>query len=171
MAVAKFSVNFFFAASREESQHPARQTQPHREYRQRDHQRRLVGEKRYGSGETAGDAANDPEGLRAGLGKAGLFQPAAHGGPFLLGGTVFLHVLEHDRDILALLGGLLGRIAATAAGAACRLGHRGDALLGRIVAAGKSEPHAAKREHQQETDRKDHWLTLSRASASSFSRL
>ena len=105
------------------------------------------------------------------LGKAGLLQPAPHGGPLFLGGAVFLHVLEHRRDVLALLGGVLNGICATAARSSDWPGHRGDTFLGDFIAAGERKCRTTKGEREQDADQDDHWLTLSKASASSFSRL
>ena len=102
------------------------------------------------------DTANHPEAARRGFGEARLLQPAAHGGLLFFLGAILLHVLEHGRDILALLGLAFGRGGASPTRLAARIAKCSNAFLGLVFAADKDKRHAPKREREQDGDRDDH---------------
>jgi hypothetical protein len=158
---------FLAAPGRQEAQHPARQAQADHEGRHEGNQDALAAGQAEKRGHDRQAGADQPEIARIGAGETGLLQAAAHGGPFAPGGAVLFHVLEQGGNVLALLGGVVDGTAARLGGS----GHGLHALSGRLFAADEGIGQTAQRQREQDGGHHHHWLTLSSASASSFSRL
>ena len=149
MALAKFVGEFLLAAVGQEAQHPARQAEADGEGSQRDHQRLLMGEE----GEQRRDQRRSmPQMIQkvrgVALGKPACSRRRRMVGFSFLARLVLFDVLEHDRDILALLRRRPAAAWRRGRAPGRRAWRRRRRASGSLVAAGEGERHAAEREQR-----------------------